>query len=191
MSSSQQKTPKGKGNNTLLNYFSKTQGSSQKVQSSQASRSVLSENNGSPPVPLKSTTEPKTAGKLKSDSAFGNAPSSYKVGDLVMAQVDGYPFWPGVVALQTERGSSQRQFKVLFLGEYSRAWVTSRYAWLHEVVECCVCWQYGNYIVMFIYCESHLSCFSHLHLVGNRGLLVPILRHVTIVTAGLSLPSIS
>ena len=125
MSSSQQKTPKGKGN-TLLNYFSKTQGSSQRTgnaQGSQLNSPRASSSTVFSPKPTATVTPTRKHSSGHRDSVGEN--TAYVAGDLVMAQVEGHQFWPGVVICEDGK-PSQRKFKVLFLGEYSHAWVALR-----------------------------------------------------------------
>ncbi|XP_065191374.1 DNA mismatch repair protein Msh6-like [Sycon ciliatum] len=127
--SSQQKTPKGKGGNTLLNYFSKTQGSSQKANSSSSSQSGptsigKTNSNGKPsPNPTVVLTPTRQPAAPRADKGTPSR-TQFTEGHLVMAQVLGHPFWPAVVVVAA-RKSSRKQQKVLFLGEHSHAWVPS------------------------------------------------------------------
>lgn len=59
---------------------------------------------------------------------------SYKPGDIIWAQLDGYPFWPGMVCDDPDKAICERPGEIhiqFFDKRPSRAWVKRRY-WSYE-----------------------------------------------------------
>ena len=93
------------------------------------------EDNQSHPEPEPNTVEPEEdeveglveergdpTKQLEIENIFGNAGLRYEVGDLVLAKMDGYPFWPGIIHSIPEKANIydfvvQRHYSVRFFEE--------------------------------------------------------------------------
>ncbi|GAB6029645.1 DNA mismatch repair protein msh6 [Chamberlinius hualienensis] len=126
--------------NTILNYFKKTTNNSSSGDGDAESKTKPSSNNESDDE-RKRETPSKHKNKFKSKkSPKEKVPltfqSPYKVGDLVWAKLQGYPWWPSVVCEHpTERkfckwdgNGNCQELHVQFIDKPpSRAWIREKY----------------------------------------------------------------
>ncbi|XP_033640935.1 DNA mismatch repair protein Msh6-like [Asterias rubens] len=111
--------------NTLFSYFSKSPAVARKSTSPLTADDVGNEKSKSP----------KEAAKGPDQSVKGNGADdcAFKVGDVVWAKLEGYPWWPSLVCnhptLNTHiKQGKKRQVHVQFFDEsHSRSWIFEKY----------------------------------------------------------------
>ncbi len=125
--------------NTLFSYFSKSPAVPRKATSPLTADDVGDEKSKSPKEAAKGPVQSHVRRKGNSADGAGAHDSAFKVGDVVWAKLEGYPWWPSLVCnhptLDThiKRGKKDQVHVQFFDESHSRSWVLEKYVELFKL----------------------------------------------------------